>query len=247
MTRSLMAVPLLFLLACAGGGNKAPALEVPPPIPDAAISGIYTGTVYSNETGMTHAVHALIMPDLTFRYVTSDWTEAVGSMIASGNAIKGAGTMYVPPSSAYSLSISATASSTRLSGSFSDAGTGTVTLTPDATANVSVNQLYQIPGNYQALAADSSTGLDEILRIDGNGNITGGDSWGYFTGLIYQTTTTGLNAFSVSITYTTNRGAVINYSGSAYLEPGSPSHILIQTNSPTGNMIFAASFTYLGS
>jgi hypothetical protein len=124
--------------------------------------------------------------------------------------------------------------------------TGTLALTWDTAANIPV-QLANLAGSYSSPSSLSSSGLTTLAQLDQQGNLTGSDSAGSFTGTLTQVSA-NLNAFQVSATYTLTGGAATVYTGLAYVVPVTQSasqQFVVLTSTATQPQVFTAEFTQL--
>ena len=200
--RVLSAASLLVAMSCGGGGGSSGSTPTPP----ASVldpSGIWAGSVHSNSANQNYAVNAVILPDGTFRYAAVNLVQAFGTLSVQGNALTGVGTMISLAGAwmqSAPIQVSCTGTSRgSMSGTFSGADTGTISLSYVPSANIPI-ALSDLASGYMDDGSAVSSGHRTNLIVTSTGVISGTDANGTFTGQLSQPFS-NTNAFRVTLSY----------------------------------------------
>jgi len=243
----LPALGLGAMLACDWGGGAGSPLAPVLPLP-----GIWQGTA-NPQQGPSGEGYLLVMPDQSFRFLSSAGiTEVSGIMTLGGYSLGGTGTWYTRLDSVPSMpvTLSGTASSSPeqildlfISGSSNVLQCG---LGRDPLANVPM-QPAQLAGTYTSSAANNSGNVLETITIPADGlSFTGKHAERTFDGTLTQIQ--GLNAFAVKGSFPAAEPGQtpLNFSGFAYLRPGTPAAFILITDAAATGGTAVVSGIYTG-
>lgn len=244
----VLAVLLVSLLACGGGGTSAPPA---PPVSAGAFEGPWTGALHSGTGGSVTAT-VLVLGSGEMRYVASNGIQAVGTLAATGSTATGSGTLYAPTGNAFPGGSTSTSFALTGSGTGGAAMAGTYTSPFDSgTFNFTYNAgaaygsavlLSNVAGAYASTV--TSSGYPISGRLSATGALTGADAFGTLNGTL-TAVVSSKNAFRINVTYTPAGQAAQTYTGLAFFDfSHSPVRLEVQTTGAMGQ--FAAELQLTG-
>ncbi|MBI4913234.1 MAG: hypothetical protein HY823_10890 [Acidobacteria bacterium] len=217
-------VGLVLCLGCGGGGGGSTGGGGGTPVPNQNPAGHWRGTVHSVTTGQTLSAEALVVSTGEFRYVASNWVQAVGSLSVSGASASGSGTMFGPPGFTFpggaqtatvTMSGGQISAKSQFTGTYTGGGdTGTLSFLYQADFDAPP-PLANMAGAWAALSYNCSTGYPTTASLSSSGTFTGSDAFGTITGSLSQVNP-AQNLYRVTLTYRFNAGgATVTYNGLA--------------------------------
>ena len=243
---SLAVLLILFVLsACGGGGNPS---GTPPATPSAA-AGIWIGTFTSNVTHITSSATGLVADTNSARFGFPDTlAQYSGVLIVNGSSFSMTATAYAPHGSTLldgsqvgTVTISGTFTPKGImNGSYNGAGdAGTFTLTYNGALYERPSSLPGVSGIWKGKILD----FTNLLRIDGNGAITGLNATGCTYGGHVSVIDPSFNIYSVHLDIDTCGSNNGSYDGLGALSDTSSTNdtFIVIMSSPTLSLVASLS------
>ena len=208
LVRLVSIISLGTLAACGGGGSSDPAQN--PPVPDAAVGGLWAGTVTDNVFNEPQFFLGVSTDDGRFRFLSADTLgQFVGTFDASGTSLSGSGVGIAPVGSTWlddstTIDIAFTGTISErvsMSGNWSG-GTGET-----GTFSFAYDGIYE-RGSSLSTVAGSWVSLDEFnnpvgsITIDAEGRMDAQDAAGCLYSGDVSIINPSYNAYNLSLTVT---------------------------------------------